>query len=65
MLVRLGIEPSRLVTEGFGEQRPRDPDTSVYARRKNRRVEFVVLERTIVGKRVDSAAELLPPGGKP
>jgi len=51
MLVQYGVEPERLVTEGFGEDRPRlQPDgatnqRTVYARNKNRRVEFLILRR--------------------
>jgi outer membrane protein OmpA-like peptidoglycan-associated protein len=42
-LVAQGIDASRLTSEGFGESRPRVPDTSVENRALNRRVEFVVL----------------------
>lgn len=42
-LVAQGIDASRLTSEGFGESRPRVPDTSAENRALNRRVEFVVL----------------------
>ncbi len=45
MLIRSGVAPERLVVEGFGEDRPWEPDTSVAARNKNRRVEFLILQR--------------------
>ena len=51
MLIRYGVEPDRLVTEGFGEDRPQlEPDEklnerTVFARNKNRRVEFLILRR--------------------
>ena len=45
MLVKFGIDPDRLVAEGFGEDRPQLQDTSVHARKKNRRVEFLILQR--------------------
>jgi outer membrane protein OmpA-like peptidoglycan-associated protein len=59
MLVRFGVSPERLVTEAFGESRPRDADTTIYAREKNRRVEFLILERRRELKRLVPAAEIL------
>jgi outer membrane protein OmpA-like peptidoglycan-associated protein len=45
MLIRHGVEASRLVVEGFGDARPQEDEPSVYARRQNRRVEFLILRR--------------------
>ncbi|MEM9876662.1 MAG: OmpA family protein [Myxococcota bacterium] len=45
LLVQLGVRPGRLVTEAFGERRPAVPDTTPTARDRNRRVEFLILER--------------------
>ena len=44
-LIKQGIDPSRLVSEGYGEDRPVDPAENAAAWEKNRRVEFVILER--------------------
>ena len=42
-LVEHGISPERLVTRGYGESRPVAPNDTETNRRKNRRVEFKVL----------------------
>ena len=42
-LISLGISADRLTAAGFGETRPKVPDTSAENRAINRRVEFVVL----------------------
>lgn len=41
-----GIDPDRLVTRGYGEDRPKVPNTSRENRQQNRRVELIVLERS-------------------
>lgn len=41
-LLDLGIEPSRLKTVSFGEERPIDPSTTEEAWAKNRRAHFVI-----------------------
>jgi len=41
-LIKAGIDPSRMVSEGFGLSRPLVPNTSDSNRDKNRRVEFVI-----------------------
>lgn len=41
-LVGKGIDPARLVSQGFGEGRPVDPAENEAAWEKNRRVEFVI-----------------------
>ena len=53
MLIDYGVPDSRLVVEGFGEDRPRaegesaeDQAARIRARTKNRRVEFLILRRT-------------------
>jgi outer membrane protein OmpA-like peptidoglycan-associated protein len=42
-LVSLGIAADRLASDGFGESRPRVPDTTPENKAINRRVEFIVL----------------------
>lgn len=41
-LVSLGIQASRLTAKGFGETKPKLPNTSEFNRSKNRRTEFVI-----------------------
>ncbi len=40
------VDPDRLVVRGYGEDRPKVPNTSRENREQNRRVELVVLERS-------------------
>ena len=40
------IDSDRLVVRGYGEDRPKVPNTSRENRQQNRRVELVVLERS-------------------
>src|SRR5437899_12093675 len=42
-LVRLGIDPTRVDTISYGEDRPADPGHDESAWRKNRRGEFILL----------------------
>jgi flagellar motor protein MotB len=65
MLVRFGVDADRLVVDGFGETRPRVDETTVYARVKNRRVEFLILERREVSRDVTPVSELLPKEDQP
>ena len=44
-LVRQGIDKARLIAKGFGEERPVAPNLTKKGRRKNRRVEFNILEQ--------------------
>ena len=44
-LISLGIEPSRISTISYGEERPLDPEHSEEAWTKNRRAHFVTLSR--------------------
>jgi len=44
-LVSLGIEPSRIVTISYGEERPFDPTHSENAWAKNRRAHFVIFKK--------------------
>ncbi|MCB9506597.1 MAG: OmpA family protein [Myxococcales bacterium] len=44
-LVAAGLEPERLRSEGYGETRPIQPNTTADGRAANRRVEFVIVER--------------------
>jgi uncharacterized repeat protein (TIGR01451 family) len=43
-LVERGVDPARLVAQGYGETRPVAQNNSAKGREQNRRVEFVVLE---------------------
>jgi outer membrane protein OmpA-like peptidoglycan-associated protein len=43
-LVKAGLEPSRIDSEGFGDSRPIAPNLTPKGRELNRRVEFVILE---------------------
>jgi len=43
-LVRMGVEPERLETRGFGKTRPIAPGRTLADNRRNRRVEFVIVE---------------------
>ncbi|MBI4700749.1 MAG: OmpA family protein [Deltaproteobacteria bacterium] len=45
MLTDFGVRAKRLVVESFGDSRPAETGTSAAARRKNRRVEFLILQR--------------------
>ncbi len=44
-LIDNGISPTRLTAKGYGESRPVDKRKTAEARAKNRRVEFIILER--------------------
>jgi outer membrane protein OmpA-like peptidoglycan-associated protein len=43
-LVNAGIEPARLIAQGFGEDRPIDSNETAEGRGRNRRVDFIILE---------------------
>ena len=43
-LVKRGVDASRLVAEGFGEEQPIAPNDTKEGRSANRRVEFVIVE---------------------
>lgn len=68
MLIQYGVEADRLVTEGFGEDRPQlQPDEelnerTIFARNKNRRVEFLILRRrTLAEVAAERAAKARQP----
>ncbi len=42
-LVRLGVDPNKVVTISYGEERPDDPGHNQAAWSKNRRAEFILL----------------------
>jgi outer membrane protein OmpA-like peptidoglycan-associated protein len=42
-LIRMGVEPERLTSIGYGTSRPLVPGRSLAANRQNRRVEFVIM----------------------
>ena len=41
-LIRLGVEPDRIQTRSFGEEKPQDPRSNEAAWRVNRRAEFIL-----------------------
>jgi len=43
-LISKGVEPDRLIAEGFGESRPIADNNTVKGRARNRRTEFVVMD---------------------
>jgi len=45
LLVRAGVDPSRIDTVGLGDTRPKAPNLTPGGRELNRRVELVILER--------------------
>ncbi len=44
-LIRRGIKPERLITNGYGEQFPIASNSTREGRIKNRRVEFALMEK--------------------
>lgn len=44
-LVRAGVDPNRLEARGYGQTRPLVPNITAANRARNRRVQFVILER--------------------
>lgn len=40
----VGLPPERLSAAGYGEFRPRAPNDTIEGRRKNRRVDIVILQ---------------------
>jgi outer membrane protein OmpA-like peptidoglycan-associated protein len=48
MLIRFGVPGDRLTVEGFGQSRPAVAGRSEGARTKNRRVEFLILQRSSI-----------------
>lgn len=45
VLISMGIDPNRMTTKGFGESKPIVPNTTVENRAKNRRTEFVIIDK--------------------
>jgi outer membrane protein OmpA-like peptidoglycan-associated protein len=43
-MIRKGVSPRRLTSEGYGPDKPLEEGTSDAARAKNRRVQFIVVE---------------------
>jgi outer membrane protein OmpA-like peptidoglycan-associated protein len=43
-LIGRGVEPERLVAEGYGEEQPIDTNDTAKGRQANRRVDFVIIE---------------------
>ncbi|MBI3312578.1 MAG: OmpA family protein [Candidatus Omnitrophica bacterium] len=48
-----GVDPSHLVASGYGEYRPVDSSDSLEGRRKNRRVEIVILPKELTKRERD------------
>jgi outer membrane protein OmpA-like peptidoglycan-associated protein len=45
-LVKRGIDGKRLIAKGYGQEKPIAPNDGDLGRAKNRRVQFVILEKT-------------------
>lgn len=45
VLISMGVDANRIRTKGFGESRPIVPNTTAENRAKNRRTEFVIVDR--------------------
>lgn len=45
VLISMGIDPNRMTTKGFGESKPIVPNTTPENRAKNRRTEFVIIDK--------------------
>ena len=43
-LTRLGVDPARMRTRGFGESMPLVPNTDAFGKARNRRIEFYILK---------------------
>ena len=48
-LVQHGVDASRLDAKGYGQTRPRAPNTSAANRAMNRRIDFLIMEQTKAG----------------
>lgn len=46
-LLKQGISKERLTFKGFGEKEPVNSNNTVLGRKKNRRVEFKILDATV------------------
>ena len=44
-LVHAGVDSSRLVAKGYGQERPLAPNVTAANRARNRRVQFIILEK--------------------
>jgi outer membrane protein OmpA-like peptidoglycan-associated protein len=64
-LVRAGVSRDRLVSQGYGSDKPIAPNIGPGGRAKNRRVEFVILEREQVQGAPAPAAAPKPKAAKP
>jgi len=49
-LVEHGVAPERLTSKGWGEKKPIAPNTNAFGREQNRRVEFLIVEQTVVNR---------------
>jgi chemotaxis protein MotB len=60
-----GLNPGRLSAAGYAEHRPRQPNTSVAARARNRRVDIVVLDASAWNQDADGGTDDARGGGRP
>jgi outer membrane protein OmpA-like peptidoglycan-associated protein len=44
-LIAAGVDPSRLVAKGYGQEKPLGPNVTSAQRAKNRRVQFIIVEK--------------------
>jgi outer membrane protein OmpA-like peptidoglycan-associated protein len=61
LLVKYGVDESKLTTHAYGKTRPRDPGHDARARRENRRVEFFITH----ARSGNTPAQPQAPGAKP
>lgn len=48
LLIRSGLDPAGLIATGYGESRPIDSNATPEGRRRNRRIELIVLTRGLL-----------------
>jgi len=64
-LVGRGVDPSRLISKGYGETRPIDTNKTEAGRENNRRVEFNLIDQEDEGEGTQAPQAPAPDGGTP